>query len=280
MTGGFFHRLEFVDRRWLFVILSLAIMLPLLFPVSLPIPISPMVRDLYDAVEALPEGSIVLVSADYDPPGKPELLPFHIAVLHHLAEKRIRMVMVSLWAPAPPITERVLEEVGLESEYGYVPGVDYVHLGYKEGRQIVIRSMGKSIHEAFPFDRDGTPVDSLPLMREVFRYDDVEMLINVSAGVPGIKEYVQIARSQYGVRIGGACTAVSGPDYVPYYQAIPKQLVGLSAGMKGAAEYELLVGRPGEAVGGMAAQSASHVLIIVFILFGNVMYFLRRRRES
>ena len=93
-----------------------------------------------------------------------------------------------------------------------------------------------------------------------------------------MKEYVQVVQSQYGIPMIAACTAVSGPDYVPYYDA--GQLKGLAAGMKGAAEYEELVGMPGSAVAGMVAQSASHLLLVAFIVFGNVMFFLSRRRPS
>lgn len=277
MEGSLLRRLEYVDRRWLFVLMAGAVLLPLIVHMPLPLHVSQMVQDLYDAIEELPEGSIVLISSDYDPTAKPELEPFHVALLHHLARKRIRMVMVSLWPAAPPLTDQVIKEVGLERVYGLVKNVDWVHLGYKEGRQITMASMGNSIRSTFPKDRDGAAVETLPLMHEVDKYSDVEMLINVSGGSPGIKEYVQVVQSRYGIRMIGATTAVSGPDYVPYYQATPKQLLGLSAGMKGSAEYEQLVGRPGAASAGMAAQSSSHVLLILFIVFGNVMYFLARR---
>ena len=176
------------------------------------------------------------------------------------------------------MTEAIIESTGLETEYGLQRGVDYVHLGFKDGQQIVMESMGQSLRGTFPVDRDQTPVQDLPLMQEVDTYEDFDMLICVSAGSPGIKEYVQVVQSQYDIPMVGACTAVSGPDYVPYYES--GQLLGLSAGMKGAAEYEQLVGLPGTATGGMVAQSTSHLLLIGFILFGNVMYFLARGRKS
>lgn len=278
MARTLFQRLESIDRRLLFVALAAAIVIPLLVPVPLPLAVSPMVRDLYDAIERLPEGSIVLVSADYDPAGKPELEPFHVALTHHLARKNLRMVIINLWAAAPPLTEHVLEQAGLRTTYGKVPGVDYVHLGFKEGRQIVMKSMGQSLRQTFPVDRDGTPVERIPLMAEVDHYEDFALLVNVSAGSPGLKEYVQVVQSRYRIPMVGACTAVSGPDYVPYYNA--GQLLGLAAGMKGAAEYEKLVGRPGSATTGMAAQSASHLLLIAFIAFGNVMHFRARSRGN
>lgn len=268
------EKIEYVDRRYLFLVLAASIILPLLFPMPLPLAVTPMVRDFYDAIEALPEHTIVLVSADYDPSGKPELEPFHIALTHQLMRKNLRMVIVSLWSPAPPLTESVLARVGVETTYGKKRGVDFVHLGFKEGRQIVMTSMGTSIRATFPTDRDGTPVEQIPLMKEVDNYGDVAMLIDISAGNPGIKEYVQAVQSRYAVRLGGACTAVSGPDYVPYYKS--GQLFGLAAGMKGVAEYEKLVDIPGSATAGMAAQSAAHLLLIGFIVFGNLIYFLRR----
>ena len=279
-SKSWLERLEYVDRRWLFVAMAAAIVIPLIAPVPLPVHVSQMVQDLYDAIEALPEGSIVLISADYDPTAKPELEPFHVALTHHLARRNVRMVIYSLWPAAPPLTEQVLAAAGLETTYGKERGVDFVHLGYKEGRQIVMTSMGNSIRATFPTDREGTPVEEIPIMREVDTFTDVDMLINVSGGSPGVKEYVQVVQSRYNIPMTAACTAVSGPDYVPYYQASPPQLMGLAAGMKGAAEYEMLVGLPGTATAGMVAQSTSHLLLIGFILFGNVMYFLARRRRG
>lgn len=274
--GGWMQRLENVDRRILFVALAFAIVVPLIVPIPLPIAVSPMARALYDAIDRLPEGSVVLVSADYDPSGKPELQPFHEALMRHLARKKLRAVILSLWAAGPPLTEQVLGNVGYETTLHQKRGVDFVHLGFKEGRQIVMKAMGQSLRQTFPKDYEGKPVADLPLMRGVDTYSDFALLIDVSAGNPGIKEYVQVVQSRYRVKMVGACTAVSGPDYVPYYRA--GQLVGLAAGMKGAAEYEMLVGAPGAATSGMAAQSASHLLLIGFILFGNVMYFRARRR--
>jgi hypothetical protein len=272
------RKLEYVDRRWLFLMMAAAIVVPLLVPVPLPIQVTGMVRDLYQSIEDLPEGSVVLVSVDYDPTGRPELEPFHVALFHQLARKDLRMVIVSLWPAAPPITEAVIQQVGLETDYGMEYGVDYVHLGFKEGRQIVMESMGRSLRQTFPVDRNRTPVAEIPLMQEVDKYDDFAMLINISAGSPGVKEYVQVVQSQYGIAMTGACTAVSGPDYVPYYDS--GQMLGLAAGMKGAAEYEQLVGRPGTATSGMVAQSASHLLLVAFIVFGNVTFFLARRRRG
>ena len=51
------------------------------------------------------------------------------------------------------------------------------------------------------------------------------------------------------------------------------------AGMPGAAEYEKLINVPGIAIQGMAAQSFAHIVIVLFIVFGNLAFFLKQRRD-
>ena len=53
------------------------------------------------------------------------------------------------------------------------------------------------------------------------------------------------------VAIAGGSTGVGAPQFFPY---CPLQLVGLMAALKGAAEYETLIGRPGLGTRGMPAQ--------------------------
>jgi hypothetical protein len=58
-----------------------------------------------------------------------------------------------------------------------------------------------------------------------------------------------------------------------------EQLKGILAGMPGAAEYEALIGIRGIATNGMAAQSYGHIVIVLFIILGNLAYFITQRRE-
>lgn len=76
------------------------------------------------------------------------------------------------------------------------------------------------------------------MMREVRSVQDVDLLVNVSAGYPGSKEWVLYASTPFGIRTVAGCTGVQAPLMYPY---IPKQLTGLLGAIKGAAEYEFLV---------------------------------------
>ena len=68
------------------------------------------------------------------------------------------------------------------------------------------------------------------------------------------------------------------PDLYPFLQS--GQMKGLLGGLAGAAEYEALVGAPGLGTTGMQPQSVTHLIIILFILVGNTVYFITRRRGN
>ncbi|MAM43985.1 MAG: hypothetical protein CMF93_06670, partial [Candidatus Marinimicrobia bacterium] len=54
-----------VDRRWIFLVIGLAVLLPLFFPLGLPIRATNATQLVYDAVDDLEPNSKVLVSFEY-----------------------------------------------------------------------------------------------------------------------------------------------------------------------------------------------------------------------
>lgn len=280
----FLERLETLDRRWVFLIMLLAISIPLFVQVELPIRVSPAVQGYYDAIDELQPGDVVYFAADYDPGSKPELDPMMRSTLDHLFRKDVRLVSGTLWPPGPPLLEAGLTEIGVE-KHGKEYGVDFVNLGFKEGKENVMVQLGKSFRAVYPNDYYGTPVGELPLLAETDadgdplfdNFENLKLIVNISAGYPGTKEWVQQVRSRYQVKIVSGCTAVSAPEYYPYVQS--GQLSGLLGGLSGAAEYEKLSDSPGWATVGMAAQSLGHVTIVVLIVLGNILYFINRRRK-
>jgi hypothetical protein len=270
------HRLSQVDRRLLFLIVLVCAVVPLVLGARVKLTVTAPVEGMYDAIQALPPGSYVYLATDYDPGSLPELYPMNVAFVEHLFSRNIKIISASLWAPGPPLAQRIFDD--LAPKYGKVYGRDYVNLGFKEGREAVMVSVAEDLKAAFPEDFFGTPYDDIPMLKGISDLTDVSLIVNVSAGYPGIKEWVQQTATRFGVPIGGGVTAVSAPEMYPYIQS--GQLVGLLAGMKGAGEYEQLINKPGLGLAGMAAQSSVHVAVIVFIVFANVFYFMDRRRRS
>jgi hypothetical protein len=275
---SFLSKLDHLDRRWIFLLVALAVLIPLLFPLRIPLQTSSTTQAYYDRIETLPEGSLVLLSTDFDPGSKAELYPMTEATIRHLFRKNHKIVIFSLWPAGPPMSElalqRVLEERGNDKK----EGVDYVNLGYKDGREAVIVELGRSIKEAFPLAYDGTPVGEIPIMEKVENYSSFPLFANISVGYPGTKEYVQYAQSRFNITMISGAGAVSVPEFSAYMQS--GQLKGMLSGVAGCAEYEQLLNRPALALTFMDAQSAGHMLIVLMIVVGNVIYFLTRRKKQ
>ena len=68
------------------------------------------------------------------------------------------------------------------------------------------------------------------------------------------------------------------PDLYPFLGS--GQLVGLLGGLAGAADYEVLIDHRDEANKSMSPQSVTHLIIVAFVIFGNIAYFAARRGRS
>ena len=268
--------LETLDRRWIFLTVGVLVLIPLLRPLSLPLFVSPPTRGFVDTIDRVPDGSTVLMSCDYDPSARPEMVPMTRTAIRHLWSKRCKVVVTVLWNGGPGLVDQVLREEGRAAHKVY--GVDWVNLGYKSGNEAVMVLMGQSIPNTFPRDNSGGITTSYPIMRGVRDYTSFPLLVSISAGYPGTKEYVQQVEGRFHIKMVAGVTAVSAPEYYPYLQA--GQLQGLLGGMAGAAEYELARHEKGAASKGMDAQSLAHAFIALCIVLGNVVQWTRRRRPA
>lgn len=270
--------LEKLDRRWIFLAVGLLVLFPLLFPLALPLFVSSPVRAFVKAMDSIPNGSKVLMSCDYDPSGIPEMVPMTRTALRHLLDKKCKVIITVLWNGGPGLVDKVVRKV-VDEEYPDLKyGVDYVNLGYKAGDEAVMVLMGQGIVNAFPKDYRGSDTRSMPIMRGVRDYSSFPMLVNISSGYPGTKEWVQQVQARFHLPMVAGVTAVSAPEFYPYLQS--GQLLGLLGGMAGAAEYEKARGEKGSATRGMDAQSLAHFFVAFCILLGNVVQWTKRRRAG
>jgi hypothetical protein len=271
---AFYDRMMKIDRRIIYLCMTLAVAIPLLVPIGMPVQVSDESRGFYDHIEDLEAGDIVLLSFDYEGDVMAELNPMSIAALRHLFRQDVRVVSVTMYAGGTGIAQDILDETA--AEFGKEYGVDYVFLGYNPDWSGTMLRLGESFRATYPADQYGTSVREIPLMQEVETYDDIELLVSIAGSA--LSEYWAIwAGGRYGVTVISGNTAIQAILIYPYYNA--GQIPGFLGGLKGAAEYEKLVDRPGLGIKGMDAQSVAHLLMLSFIVIGNIGYFLSRRHE-
>jgi hypothetical protein len=278
-------RLTGLDRRWIYLSLAAALVATLLSGLRLPDRPSALVEPIYARIESLPAGSAVLLSLDYTPSTAPELEPMAVALTRHALLAGHRLCFVSLYPEGNNQIDRVVREVIGPEFPAARSGRDYAVLGYKAGNEMVINALGQDLGSMYAGDLEGRPLAELPALSGVGRLADFDLLVALSAGTPGLKEWILFAGDPLGVPLAGGCNGAGAPQYLPYF---PHQLLGLMGGLKGAAEYEaaLLRGHPEyeqrtmRATDGMGPQTVAHCLVIGFVLLGNLGLLLSRRRRG
>jgi len=282
---AFFDTIKNIDRRVIFLFIALSVIVPLLFNVIFPERITPIVQKIFDKIEALPEGSRVLISLDFDPSTAPEQEPMVDAVIYHCCQRNVKLYVMALWGAGQNIADATINRIITTHFPNKVYGVDYVHLGYKAGNQGLINVIITDMKKMYTTDVNGTQIDSIPMMRGVRSLKNMDLIAAFGGGFPGLKEWILFAGDPGNIPVAGGVTAVSAPLLYPYY---PNQMLGMMGGIKGAAEYESELIRkypdfekmPHGGLEMMGPQAVAHVVIMLFIIIGNVTFFIDRKRKT
>ncbi|MDP2859634.1 MAG: hypothetical protein Q8P50_16910 [Bacillota bacterium] len=275
---GFWEKAQQVDRRIIYIIMIVTLAAAMIRPVGMAISVNKETQMAYDAVEKLPAGSIVWLGCDFSAGGMPELIPTLQSVMIQGFRKNLRFVAGGMWTMAGNMAEvawTVVQPMFPNKKYG----VDFVNVGYKAGGNVLLEKMVGDAHVAFAgVDHYGKPLKDLPLMNEFKSFKDIKFIFGFFTGTPGERDYIKFVGGPLGVPIAASCVAVSVPETMPFLQS--GQLVGLAGGMRGAAEYEVLVKVPGRATAGMDAQAFAHLVIIAFIVIGNLGYVFTKNKSG
>ena len=293
-----FIKLGQLDRRYIFLLIALSVLIPLMKPdwVNIPIKTTNNSEIVFNELNSLNPGDKVLVSFEYGASTKPEIHPMSVAVLQHLFSRGIKVYTVPLWPEGLMMAKYAIQEVVESNLFNINEHVDYVSLPYKAGGEIIIRGIATDLRSIFTQDVNNVLLNDISMMDGINKVSDFDFVFDLSAGVPGNAEWVQFACDEYEVPLSSGCTSIMVTDAIPYVES--GQIRGILAGMPGAAEYEQMVFSylnnlddnkfinmeativPGKATSRMSAQSVAHVLMVIFIVFGNISYYLSRRRNN
>jgi hypothetical protein len=253
------------------------VIVPLIFPVGLPIRPTDTTKNVYDSIEKLPAGSNVLLSVEYSPSTRPENHPMTISILRHLFKNNHKVFITCLWPDGQFMAQDAINQVA-KQEFNKTYGVDYVFLGFRPGNEAVVKGIVSNLRKLYTVDVYQKKIDEIPLMNGINNFKDFDFLFSSSAGFPGTIEWVQYASDPTGIPMASGVTSIQVNEVMPYVQA--GQMVGVLAGMPGAAEYEALIDQKGSATSGMDAQSVAHLVIVLFIILGNLSFFIERNRSK
>jgi hypothetical protein len=273
--------LKFNVTRWIiFALLAIAMLVPLLIAEKMKLPDPKpfqVVKNIYDKIESLPEGSPVILSIDFDPGSAGELRPMTLAVLRHCFGRNLRVVGMTLWGPAAaPLMGKMFTQAA--NEYNKKDGVDYGLVPFKPGFGTILLLISQDFFGAYPKDHKGNNSRELAVFKGIKSLKDFSFAMDISAG-NAVDAWIVYGKEKGKMPLAAGCTAVMATDYYPFLQS--KQLLGLMGGLNAPFQYEALINTPDEARvarEGMKAQTVIHCFLIVLIIIGNIIYFVNKRK--
>jgi len=220
-------------------VLLLSLMSSIQFVAKVKAEASEETLGIYNFIESLSLGSVVILNFDYGPVARPENDPQAKAVLFHCKVLGLRVVGVAFWPTGAPIGEDIFTHVygeGFQNLPEY--GTEFVYLGYIAGGEVGMSNFAADAWAAKPTDFQGTLVSTIPLMQNVRRAEDFDFWMEITAGTLGVDEVIRQIHAR-AVPVGAGCTEDTYSEVKPYYDS--GQLVGVLRGLQGAFEYERLL---------------------------------------
>ncbi|UCC11490.1 MAG: hypothetical protein JSW02_09075, partial [candidate division WOR-3 bacterium] len=115
-------KLASIDRRIIYLLIGIVVIIPLILKLRMPIRISQEVRSAYETLENLPPGSVVLASIDYDATSAPELTPMFRSFLRQCFRNKLKVIYTGHLAIGLPLAQFDLDQ--MTEEMGAVYGED------------------------------------------------------------------------------------------------------------------------------------------------------------
>ena len=268
-----------IDSRIIYLLLAVAVILPMLLEIQLPIEPDEYAATAHKAIEETfnEKDKKILLSFDYGPSTEPELGPMSFAIMKQVLLSGNEVHLSALFPTGMGMMTQTINKIKSDSELqdlGINLSENIFELGYAPGGEAVIKGMLSDIPKIFPEAKN-----------KVKNLCDYDFIVSFSAGSPGSKEWVQFAGDQSATQCDGkkikvttGVTAVQVTELLPYVNS--GQLQGILAGLSGAASYESLNGVYGSASKNMTPQSFAHILIVILIIIGNITYIFLNARDG
>jgi len=259
------------NSKYSYLLLVAAVSIPIIFPLKLKFASTVYVREFYNEVESAPEGSRVLINNHIGASGwETDFKPNMKVIVGHLIQRHLKIYVFCPSSTAPVLWDRDIRPM-LE-DAGYVYGTDWFLTGFYPGGETALGAFTDDPQGLVLSDYYQNDVSEMPLWKEVVTMDDFELAIHTVVAERGMRQLYSAHRMNV------LMMADSGElsDSLTYYTA--GMLTGIVCGIRGSAEYEILLNKPGEGVRNTDALSLTIALIPIMTILGNIIHFVDKFR--
>ncbi len=279
-TDRILSALQNIDRRILYVVVALIISVPLVVkPDYHPGIVFSEVKRAYDVLEKTPRDKVVFISTIFSGSTQAENGEQTAVIVRHLFKKKQPFVMVSWDQAGNRLSYEMTEKIAREMNMEY--GSDWLHLGYRiPNLQTMLRGFGTDFQGTFKTDYKGNGLKETPLGARLKSARDIGAVVEITPSAT-LESWIAYFCEPYHVPLVYCPAAVLAASAYPFLDT--GQVAGMLNGVVGAAQYEtLLDDDPGPTSAGAMSLSLSlaHIVILVFIVLGNLAYLLEKRRKA
>lgn len=274
-----------MERRYIYVVIFLLVLYPVLRPIGIPISVSPSTRTYNDWLNKVKKDDIVFFAFETGFESYNELKGGLIATFRQLVEKDVKMFVAFATADGLATFQMIFGDWARN-----VPGVltpelqarnyvywdDYIVLGYVLVNEASTLSMARQFHTFIRNDYAGRSITGSFLDR-VEDPSDVNLIVDFSPGMQTtaiIRHWVQ----DFGTPMIEGAIGVNIPSLSIYLES--GLLKAILQSTRGGAELEFLTGHPGPGITSMDAFTLVHYFLIAVIIMGNIGYFAWERKAK
>ncbi len=272
--------MEKIDsRKALYILEFIIIAIPLIIPMSIPLPVDKYTKSYFDSVMEMQE-SIVGFNQLISGASWPLLGSSTVRTTVSLWENGNQVVFFSTRPEGVPFTDVLIAEAieiyeqrnpSAKIEYD----VNYVRLGYIAGEETGFAAFMFDVKSLVPVDIHGTSTAQLSVLDTVSDGHDIDYMIWAIGGVPapyGLRQY----KETFGGTMVEILVTMMLAERAPYLAN--GQIAGAIIGSSATAQYEFLTGIPGPNVRLINALSLVSMMVILALLAGNVDYFYKKMK--
>jgi hypothetical protein len=170
-----------------------------------------------------------------------------------------------------------LTQIVVPENYGKVYGEDYVRLGFNRLEEAGQAAFALDIRSVYKTDYLGTPIDDIPMMKDIHSHEDIDLMIwQHTAGETidmGVRQWV----ATFNVPLIDICLSGGAPMVQPYY---PTQVKGYLAGALGGTQLEIYANVPGPGVSMTDSTNLGILGMLIFVILGNASYWGKKLTQG
>jgi len=273
-------RIPEVRSEYIWAITFILFIIPIVRPLGTEVEMTPMTLEIYNRIQALPPGSILVTGGNGIFSFMLENSPATIACLKQMARQHLRIVNVPLGIENPPFFKYCIDAAGVDESVGgpWKYGRDYVALPYLPGGESTRILFLKDVKQTVNTDIYGTPISQIPLMNDVKDASSFAYWIDSSG--TDIPSLVRTSIAMYNLPVIGFTHAYYYSVYTPYLAMYPGK-IWLTNGIIGGAQYETLMNIKGLGHSGIDTYQLVSIYFYALFILGNiVMHFGKKEEEQ